>query len=82
MEEALENEDKDEKSKDDTETDLSSKIRSKIIENNVRVDTQEIGPRMVLQLRKFYSTVFDTVNGKYEYAYRADYYVKRNNIFL
>lgn len=57
-------------------------IRERIIDQNVKVKTQEIGPRMVLQLRDFYSGVFNTIEGKYEYHYRADYFVKRNNFFL
>jgi ribosome production factor 1 len=56
--------------------------RERIIEENVKVNTQEIGPRLVLQLRKFYSGVFDTVDAEYEFFYRGDYYVKRNNYFL
>lgn len=47
-----------------------------------RAVLQEIGPRMVLQLRKAYSGVFDEQEGRFEYFYRGGFYVKRNKFFL
>lgn len=73
----------EEMKKDSKETKKRKKTtREKIIEQNVFVKTQEIGPRLCLQLKDFYSGVFDSLEGKYEFHYRADYFVKRNNFFL
>lgn len=49
---------------------------------DVRAALQEIGPRMIFQLRKMYSGCFNEVDGQFEYFYRGGHYVKRSRFFL
>ena len=55
---------------------------SEKIDERINVDLQEIGPRFVLQLQKFYSGNFNEKYGDYEFLYKAGYYVKRNKFYL
>lgn len=52
------------------------------VDERIRVSLQEIGPRFVLQLQKFYSGNFNEKYGDYEFLYKAGYYVKRNKFYL
>lgn len=52
------------------------------IEERIKVDLQEIGPRFALQLQKVHTGCYDEFKGDYEYLYRADKYVERNRLYL
>lgn len=52
------------------------------IEERIKVDLQEIGPRFALQLQKIHTGCYDEFKGDYEYLYHADNYVQRNKFYL
>jgi len=52
------------------------------IEDRIKVDLQEIGPRFALQLQKVHTGCYDEFKGDYEYLYHADNYVERNKFYL